>query len=456
MAVNNQRKSIIKRMFYWIAHAIIGTPRAVKRMLYWIAHVIIGTPRAVKKFAVHHKQFVIAISIIALGALGTFILIKYQKSPEKEEQEHLAPLVMVERFRPKDIQMVISAYGTVSPKVEVDVVPEVSGKVVSINPELQTGGLIPAGEQILQIDERDYKFAVQQAQALVADAQVRYDIEVAEADVARRVWDELHPGTEPNSPLVLRESQVRQAKAALESAQAQLETAKLRLERTSLFLPFDALIISEKVDLGQYLMAGQPIAVAYGIDAVEIKVPLEDEELAWFDVFEDSTSLNDKSALSSKTPAIVKADFAGSEHTWKGYVTRTTGQVDKMSRMISVVVEVPNPFERSNGRPPLLPGIFAEVQIQGKMLKSALAVPRDAIHESNKVWMVKDDRLYVKPLDIVRSDKDFAYARADINQNATIVISSLDSVMEGMEVRTQPGQAAVTGRIKQDPNRNEK
>jgi RND family efflux transporter MFP subunit len=438
MAVKNQRKFFIKRM------------------LYWIAHTIIGTPRAVKKFAIHHKQFVIFLSVIVLGALGTFLLIISRKPPERKEQEVLAPLVMVERLKAKDIQMVISAYGTVSPKVEVDIVPEVSGKVVSINPQLQTGGLIPADEQILQIDERDYKFAVQQAQALVVDAQVRYDIEAAEADVARREWQALHPGTEPNSPLVLRQSQVRQAKAALESAKAQFATAQLKLERTSLSLPFDALIISEKVDIGQYLMAGQSVAVAYGIDTVEIEVPLEDDELAWFDIFRSSGALNGSSALTGKTPAVVKADFAGAEHTWNGYVTRTTGQVDKMSRMIFVVVEVPKPFEITQNRPPLLPGIFAEVQIQGKMLKSALAVPRDAIHESNKVWMVKDDRLHINTLDVVRADRDFAYARASVDQNATIVTSSLDTVVEGMKVRIQLGQTVIAGQLNQDPNNVEK
>ncbi|MHC4735360.1 MAG: efflux RND transporter periplasmic adaptor subunit, partial [Planctomycetota bacterium] len=305
--------------------------------------------------------------------------------------------------------MVIRAYGTVSPKVEVDIVPEVPGKVVSVNSEFKAGGFIPAGDQILQIDERDYKFAVQQTNAVVADAQVKLEIEMAEAEVARREWEQLHPGTEPNSPLVLRESQVRKAKAALESAKAQLATAELKLERTSLSLPFDALIISEKVDLGQYMVAGQPVAVAYGIETVEIKIPLEDEELAWFDIFEDSTSLNSDKALSRKTPAVVQADFAGAEHTWKGHVTRTTGQVDKMSRMISVVVEVPKPFERSNGRPPLLPGIFARVLIEGKVLKNAMAVPRDAIHDSNKVWIVKEGILHIEAWDIVRADKDFAY-----------------------------------------------
>jgi len=402
------------------------------------------------------KQLVISLSIIVLGALLTFILIKSRKPPQRKKVDDLAPLVMVKQLKAKDIQMVIRAYGTVSPKVEVDIVPEVPGKVVSVNPELKAGGLIPAGDQILQIDTRDYKFAVQQTNAVVADAQVKLEIEMAEAEVARREWDQLHPDTKPNSPLVLRESQVRKAKAALESAKAQLATAQLRLERTSLSLPFDALIISEKVDLGQYMVAGQPVAVAYGIDTVEIKIPLEDEELAWFDIFDNSASLNGNRALSRKTPAVVKTDFAGAEHTWKGYVTRTTGQVDKMSRMISVVVEVPKPFERSNGRPPLLPGIFARVLIEGKVLKNAMAVPRDAIHDSNKVWIVKEGSLHIEALDIVRADKDFAYAVARVDQNATIVTSSLDTVMEGMKVRTQLEQTAIAKQLNQDPNNTEK
>ena len=412
--------------------------------------------QGVEKSPSRLKQLVISLSIIALGILLTIILIKSRRPPQRKEQEIIAPLVMVKQLKAKDIQMVIRAYGTVSPKVEVDIVPEVSGKVVSVNSDLKAGGLIPAGDQILQIDERDYKFAVQQTNAVVADAQVKLEIEMAEAEVARREWEQLHPDTKPNSPLVLRESQVRKAKAALESAKAQLATAQLRLERTSLSLPFDALIISEKVDLGQYMVAGQPVAVAYGIDSVEIKIPLEDEELAWFDIFEDSTSLNSNRALSRKTPAVVKADFAGAEHTWKGYVTRTTGQVDKMSRMISVVVEVPKPFERSNGRPPLLPGIFALVLIEGKVLKNAMAVPRDAIHDSNKVWIVKDGSLHIEALDIVRADKDFAYAMARVDQNATIVTSSLDTVVEGMKVRTQLEQTAAAKQLNQDPNNTEK
>jgi RND family efflux transporter MFP subunit len=381
-------------------------------------------------------QALIALVFLVLGILAIYFLVKLRKPPQRVEQEVLAPLVKVQQLRKQDIQMIVSGYGTVSAKVQTDIVPEVSGKVVNVNPQLKPGGFIPAKEQVLKIDPRDYELAVQQAQALVADAQVKLDVEIAEAEVAKNEWQGLHPNTEPTSSLVLREPQIKQAQAALASAKAQLATAGLQLERTSVSLPFDALIISEKVDLGQYVVAGQSMGVAYGTEAVEIEVPLEDKELAWFDVFADSIAV-DSNEVKNKTKTSIKAEFAGVKQTWNGYIVRTTGQVDRTSRMVSVVVEVPNPFDTSSGKPPLLPGAFVEVFIEGKILKDAIAVPRDALHDGNKVWLVNDGHLQIRPLEILRADKDFAYIRSGIEDKAMIATSSLDTAIEGMKVRTK-------------------
>ncbi len=381
-------------------------------------------------------QALFAIVLLAGGIYGAITLVKMRKPPAKAEQEVLAPLVKTEQLRAADIQMTIEGNGTVKPRVEVDIVPEVPGKVVSIHPQMKVGGFIRAGETILQIDKRDYKLAVEQSNAVVAQAQVALDMEKAEAEVAKKEWEQLHPGTEPDSPLVLREPQIRQAEASLESANAQLATANLKLERTEVSLPLDILITSEKVDLGQYVNVGQSLGSGYGVDAVEIEVPLEDEELAWFDVFGGAVSVNGNGPSSKRTPVTVKARFAGAEHTWQGYVTRTTGQADRMSRMVSVVVEVAQPFDGPSGKPPLLPGVFADVIIEGRILKDAVAVPRDAIREGNKIWVVNDGRFHVRSLDIVRSDKDYAYAVSGLEDNTAIIVSSLDAAVDGMEVRT--------------------
>ena len=401
-------------------------------------------------------QALLAIVIVGVGIAGAVIFIKLKKPPERKQQGVQAPLVEVVQLRSEDIRMTVQGYGTVNPKVQVDIIPEVAGKVVHIHPELIVGGLIRANEAILRIDPRDYKLAVRQAEAAVADASVQLETQQAEAEVARTEWNQLHPDTEPTSSLVLREPQIRKAKAMLDSSEAQLATAKLRLERTSVSLPFDALITTENVDIGQYVVMGQSLAKAYGTGSVEIEVPLKDGELAWFDVFENSIFSNGDPDSVKGTPAEVRAAFAGAEHTWKGYVVRTTGQVDRTSRMISIVVEVPEPFKVIDGRPPLLPGIFAEVLIQGNTLDNAVAVPRDAIREGNQVWLVNGNRLRIRPLKIVRVDKNFAYVASDVLNDANVVTSSLDAVVDGMEVRTEADVTTQNEQVKNNGDQPDK
>ena len=393
--------------------------------------------RVIKKMSSGRVQMLLAAGIIIVGVLIALVFIKLKKTPQRKEQEVLTPLVKVEHLERRDIQMVIRGYGTVSPRVQVEIVPQVSGKVVWVNPQFKAGGFIRRDEQILKIDPRDYDLAVRQADAAVAEAQVKLDLERAEAKVAREEWQQLNPDEEPTSPLVFREPQIRQAQAKLESANAGLATANLNLERTQLSLPIDALVMNENVDLGQYVMIGQSVGAAYGIESMEIEVPLEDRELAWFDIPGNTISVNGTKGSAKGLIAQVKAKFAGAEHIWWGRVVRTTGQVDKTSRLISVVVEVPEPFDGSDSKPPLLPGMFVEVLIEGNILKNAIAVPRDAMRNSNEVWVAEDGQLNVQPLDIVRADRDFAYARSGLDDGDMIIISSLDTVVEGMKVRIQ-------------------
>jgi len=403
-----------------------------------------------KKMPSGRFQALLALGIVIVGVLIALVFIKLKKTPQRKEQEILAPLVKVERLDRRDIQMVIHGYGTVSPRVQVEIVPQVSGKVVWVNPQFKAGGFIRRDEQILKIDPRDYDLAVRQADAAVAEAQVKLDLERAEAKVAREEWRQLNPDKEPASPLVFREPQIRQAQAKLESANAGLATANLNLERTQLSLPIDALVMSEKIDLGQYVMIGQSVGAAYGIESMEIEVPLEDRELAWFDIPDNAVSVNGTEGSANGPIARVKADFAGAEHIWRGRVVRTTGQVDRTSRLISVVVEVPEPFKLSDSRPPLLPGMFVEVLIEGNILKNAIAVPRDAMRNSNEVWVAEDGQLHIQSLDIVRADRDFAYARSGLEDGDMIVVSSLDMVIEGMKVRVQTEPAAAFAEVSRD------
>jgi len=410
------------------------------KFVWRILHVI-------RNFLYKHRNIFIPVGIISLCLIVGFLFYLFKKSPEKKETKIPAPLVTAEKLEKRDIQMTVMGVGTARAKVEVEIVPQVSGTIVSLNEQFKAGGFIPAGEEILKVDPRDYELSVEQAQAIVADARVKLDLEKAEAAVAIDEWKQLHPGTEPDSPLVLREPQIEQAKALLDSAKAGLATAKLNLERTSINLPIDVRIMRQNVDLGQFVSTGQAAGRAYGINAVEIEIPLEDKELAWIDIPDDRHSFNGNSVAKGKGSKVqVKAKFAGRSHIWDGYIIRTTGQIDEMSRLISIVVEVPEPY---SAKVALLPGLFVEVHIDGNTIKDAIAIPRDAIHQSDDVitaWIVNDNSLHIKQLDIIRADKNFAYIKEGLNDGDMIITSSLDIAIDGMKVRVK--------QVKEDPNDN--
>jgi len=379
-------------------------------------------------------QAMMVVIILAIAAQTAQWLITSKKKPERNDPRVADPLVKAQRVASEDVQVSIFGDGTVRSKAIVKVVPQVTGLIIECHRNLVNGGFFKADETLITIDPRDYQFAVESAEATVASAQVMVEKELSEAQVARQEWEQLHPEENPTSSLVLRGPQVRQAQAQLKAANAQLERAKLDLERTRISVPFDGCILEESVDIGQYLSPGQMVATVYGTDAVEITVPLEDKELAWFDV---PDSFADKSDSSVGSSAVITADFAGGKHSWAGRVIRIEGQIDPTSRMVKVVVEVVKPFERSNGRPPLMPGMFVQIEIKGRMLEDVIKVPRTALHERTQLWVANGSDLHIRKVEIARLDENFAYIASGIVDGEIVITDSLDAVTDGMKIRTQ-------------------
>ena len=392
------------------------------------------------------KRILLIVLILAVGVIVLVLLKALRKPPAKKESQILAPLLNAQAVYAEDVQMVVFGLGTVEPKVEVQVVPQVSGRVDDCHNDFVNGGFFKAGEPLITIDQRDYKLAVENAEAAVAADQVYLDRELAEADVAKQEWAQLYPDSKPTSSLVFREPQIAEAKAKLKASEARLATAQLNLERTVISMPFDGRVSAESLDIGQYVMAGQSVATVYGTDIAEIAVPLEDRDLAWFDL---PASFNNPASSSSVTgaEATVIADFAGGRHTWTGRVVRAEGRIDSTSRMVNVVVQVANPFEMSDhsprlrpvaaGRPPLVPGMFVEIEIMGKPLKGTIPVPRYAVHNADEVWVARDGQLWIQKVEVARQDKDYTYVTAGLANGAVIVTSPLEVVTNGMKIRTQ-------------------
>ena len=373
-------------------------------------------------------QVALVIAILIGGVAIFKKLASMKKPPAKKDRATVAPLLNACTAEAENAQMFVEGFGTVAARVRVELASEVSGRIVAVDDSFVNGGFFQADQTLAAIDSRDYELAVQNAEAAVAQARVSLDKETAESQVAKQEWLQLNSAGEPASPLALRQPQIAQAKAGLKAAEAQLARAKINLQRTQISLPFNGRVVSISANVGQFVNIGQQIGVVYGTDIVEISVPVEDSQLEWIDV--PGPDSGDGAA------AEILADFAGSKHSWQGAVIRTGGNIDPASRMVDVIVEVKEPFNISNGRPPLTPGMFVMVQIKGKVLQDVIRLPRHAVHDGGSVWLEHDGRLSVQKVNIARCQSDHAYITGGIKDGDTVITSPLDTVTDGMLIRT--------------------
>jgi RND family efflux transporter MFP subunit len=385
------------------------------------------------------------ILVLAGAVAGSVAIVRSRRPIETRIPEVPPPLVRVVEVHREDVRLTVRAQGTVAPRTESDLVPEVSGRVLSISPSLTAGGFFEEGETLVAIDPRDYELALVRARADVARAQLALAREEAEAEVARREWTDLGRG-DP-SPLVLREPQLAEARANLEAAKATLEQAERDLDRTSLRAPYRGRVRDERVDAGQFVVRGTPVASLYAVDVAEVRLPLEDRDLAFLDL-----SLHGASQGAAPT-AILRARFAGRDHVWTGRVARSEGEIDPRSRLVYVVVEVADPYGRDEnaGRPPLTSGLFVEAEILGRLARDVVVLPRAALRGREDLLVVDaDDRLRWRRVEVLRAERDSAIVASGLAEGERVCLSPLDTPVEGMEVRTVAKEEGATESAERD------
>jgi RND family efflux transporter MFP subunit len=369
-----------------------------------------------------------------VGLLGWYLLRSSKKQLKKVSTEVAAPMVKTVAVEVKNQPVFITGEGTVRPVSEISLVPQVDGKVQTMSPSLVNGGEFKKGDILLRIEPVDYELAVTLAKAKVKTAESLLQLAQQESEAGKEEW-QLHD-TEgsnektPPPPLVAKEPQLAAAKAKLAAEKAGLKKAVLNLERTLLKAPFEGRAGNENVDIGQYVQPGQNLATLYSIDAAEIVLPLEDEDLSWFNV--PGFTLGTGSNSSAKVTATV----AGQALSWKGAVVRAEGKLDERTRMVNVVVRVEKPYDT---RPPLAVGLFVTVIIEGRILPNAAVIPRSGLRQGNVVWVVdKDDRLHFKKVELARFDGDNAILKAGLGADEAVVVSPLKVVTNGMKVHIVP------------------
>jgi RND family efflux transporter MFP subunit len=342
-----------------------------------------------------------------------------------------------------DEPVVVSGFGSVQPKSRLIVQPQVTGHIVSLNPQLDIGGYLGAGETLLQIDPRDYEISVEVAKAAVATAEFQYKLEQGNQVIAAREWELLDETARDNSlarQLALRKPQLREKKASLEAAQSGLRKAQLDLERTKIVSPFAAVVLEESAEIGKFVSPQSSLAVLAATDEFYVEVKIPRRELSWLPLAQGMDFV--------ESPVEVAHDLGSEEkNVREARLLRLLGDVDKTGRMVRVLVAVPDPLNmaRKPGVEPLLLGSYVQASIVGKTVKDVYRLPRSAFREGNRVWIYSAKGvLEYRDVDLVFSDGEMVIVRGALEPGDKVITSALETPLEGLTLELASQKASST------------
>lgn len=376
------------------------------------------------------------LPLLVLAGAGAYAFITVTNKVEPQRREPRTALTRVETLTPQRTRYTVwvSSRGTVRPRTESTLLPEVSGAVTELSPQFRAGEFFERGDVLLQIDPRDYRVEVTVAEAGLAQARASLAEEQARAAQAAREWRRLgEPGKADD--LALRKPQLAGALAQVRSAEANLARARLNLERTTIRAPYAGRVLELHVDVGQYVAPGTTLARVYAVDYAEVRLPLSNRQLEFVDVPEIYRGQS-ADARRGGPEVELTARIGSRSHTWRGRVVRAEGAIDTQSRQIFVVAQVDDPYGSSaHGRPPLKVGQFVEARIRGRTLDEVFVIPRAALRAGTRVHTLDDDdRIRSRSVDVLYSDAQHAVIAAGLEAGDRLVTTAVGAGMEGVQV----------------------
>jgi RND family efflux transporter MFP subunit len=315
-----------------------------------------------------------------------------------------------------------------------------------VSPQLASGGFFSKDDPLVRVDARDTEIELEAARARLARAK-------SDAANAKTTLDRQRQMREQRVSSKARfdeaQNAANMAEAVVREARVAVRRAELDLERTEIRAPFDGRVRDKRIDVGQFIVRGSPVARVYAVDYAEVRLPIPDEDTAFLDLppayGAPSIGGQDEDAETDGPAVVLSAGFAGRRHTWQGRIVRSEGALDPRTRMIHVVARVEDPYARDGdaGSTALPIGLFVDAEIEGRVVDGVFELPWAALREQDGAVVVVDDdaRLRLRRVTLFRRERDTVWIREGLTEGELVVTTPLDVFVEGMLVRTRSAPA---------------
>lgn len=365
-------------------------------------------------------RWVFPFVALAVGVVGFMGINAIAQEDDNKTAVDTRPTVQVEPVEANNHQVIINSYGEIKPLESTQLAAQVSGEVISWHPSFVAGGVVSRGDTLISIEKDNYEAAVLVAEADLARAQAALIEEQAQAKVAE---DEAKRfPNKARTDLFLRKPQVLSAQATVKSAQAALKRAQRDLENCDIKAPYDALVVSRNVGVGQFVAMGAQVADLNNIETAEVIIPI-----AGF----DSVFLPER--IKGIKATIIQKGL--NSFTREGVIDRDLGVVDNATRMSSLVVRIEDPYGLKTQQPAIKFGSYVQVNFAGAMLNNIYRLPQSLVNNQT-VWIVNENQeLEPRKVTVVREEGEHFYISSGLNADDKLVTTLPEYPQKGMQVK---------------------
>ncbi|MEO1176847.1 MAG: HlyD family efflux transporter periplasmic adaptor subunit [Pseudomonadota bacterium] len=404
-----------------------------------------------------------------------------RSQPELAEiTERQIPVAVIE-VTPQRFVPSVTSFGTVQPAQSWDAVAQVRGRIEYVHPNFVRGGIIRAGEDVVRIAADEYELAVAQAEANILSAAAQIEeleasaaateaslaiehkaLELSRRELARQ-QELAESGAVSTVVVETQERSVLAQQASVQSLQNQLDLvpsqrnalqqslavteaslnqAKLDLERTRIAAPFDGRVAAADIDISEFVSSGARMGTLDGVAAAEIEAQVAPRQMAQLsrliDLEPEIASAGLANLLRETLSARVRLAGDGVNPEWPARVDRITDGVDPQTRAIGVFVTVAEPYAAAQPgtRPPLIKGMFVEVDILGPAVDAVTVLPRSAIDQGRVMVVAPDARLGFEQVDVLFTRDDIAViAEGSLAPGTQVIVSDPSPAIPGMALR---------------------
>jgi RND family efflux transporter MFP subunit len=377
----------------------------------------------------------VALVLAAAFAVGYFERRSAAAALARATEASQRALPRVEVVTPKMLasDRALQLPGSVQPLQATQIFARASGYVRRWKADI--GDRVKEGQLLAEIEtpELDQELAqaraqLMQTQASEAQAKANRDLALANLGRVRRLAPS---GVVSKAELDQGEAQASVGEANVKVAQANVNAAQANIRRllqlkafANVTAPFAGTITQRMVEVGTLVSAGnqQPLFRIAAMDPARIFVQVPQDVAP---------------GVRPGVPAAVTVrEYPG--RTFRGTVTRASGELDPSTRTMTTEIRVPN----QDGA--LIAGMYADVSLTLPLSHHVLEIPATALLSDARgqhVALVQNGKLHLQPVVVERDNGATIDISSGLTGKESVAKIGSAAFVEGMEVEVRPPAA---------------